>query len=108
MKELLAVTIPDDVGQALLIVCAVVLAGTLGIWGGTASERRATRNLLRESFTDPDMAKTIFVAQWTVSAPPGGEDVAPDELWEQNEYLRQESIAAVRAVHDRVTTDLDL
>ena len=29
-------------------------------------------------------------------------------LWRQNEYLRQESIAAARAVHDRVTTDLDL
>ena len=108
MKELLAVTIPDDVGQALLIGCAVVLAATLGLWGGAASERRATRRLLNESFTDPDMAKTIFVAQWTVSAPPGGEDVDPDELWEQNEYLREESIAAARAVHDRVTTDLDL
>lgn len=108
MTELLAVKMPDDVGQAVLIVCAVVLAGVFGIWGGTASERKATRRLLLESFTDPDMAKTIFVAQWTVSAPPGGENVDPDELWEQNEYLRQESIAAARAVHDRVTTDLDL
>ena len=108
MTEFLAVKMPDDVGQAVLVACAVVMAATLGLWGGTAIERRATRSVLNESFTDPDMAKTIFVAQWTVSAPPGGEDVDPNELWEQNEYLRQESIAAARAVHDRVTTDLDL
>lgn len=106
--QLLTATIPADVGEVLLICCALVMAGLLGGVVATWLERRTMRRLLDESFTDPELAKAIFVAQWTVSAPPGGEDIDPDALWDDHEYLREESIAAARAVHDRVTTDLDL
>lgn len=108
MKALLSATIPTDVGEVLLVGCALIMAGLLGWVIGTGTERRTLRRLLDESFNDPELAKLIFVTQWAVSAPPGGEDTDPDALWDDHEYLREESTAAARAVRDRVTTDLDL
>jgi hypothetical protein len=107
MKEFLTATIPADVGQAILFACGLLLAGLLGVVVGTATERRNTRDTLDEVFTDPDLAKAIFVAQWSVDAPPGVIEHA-DAVWDDSEHLRAESTAAARAVHQVVTTELDL
>lgn len=108
MKELLSATIPADVGQALLVGLVLLAVGLLGVIAGTATERSRTRRDLQEVFTDPDTAKTIFVAQWSVSTPAGGETIDADALWSNSDDLRTESAAAAQAIHDRVTTELGL
>jgi hypothetical protein len=107
MRELLSATIPADVGQAILFACGLLLAGLLGVVVGTATERRNMRDTLDEVFTDPDLAKTIFVAQWAVDAPAGVVEHA-DAVWDDSEHVRAESTAAARAIYQVVTTELDL
>jgi hypothetical protein len=107
MSELLSATIPADVGQALLAGTALLLVGLLGVVAGAATERGKLRRILDDVFTDPDLAKTIFVAQWSVDAPAGVIEHV-DAVWHDSEHVRAESTAAARAVHQVVTAELDL
>lgn len=107
MKELLAATIPADVGQALLIGCGLLMVGVLGVIAGTATERSRTRRDLQDVFTDPDTAKAIFVARWSAVAPTGLASYA-EGLWDDSDDFQRESRAVARAVHDLVTEELGL